>query len=162
MRSWIGDLRFWLWTSLGGAAILAVMAEAKVIDPERERRFREMCRRQLRPMSDRAIAYQLGAGFIPVRKPGKLPAETISEEYELEYGTDKVELHRDAIAEGTKVLIVDDLLATGGTAAASAKLVERLGGEIVGIVFLIELGFLNGRSKLAGYKVDTLINYNSE
>jgi len=105
------------------------------------------------------VAYQLGAGFVPVRKVGKLPAETVREEYELEYGTDSVEMHRDAIQPGQKVLIVDDLIATGGSAAATARLVERLGGEVVGIAFLIELAFLRGVEKLKGYDVFTVIEY---
>jgi adenine phosphoribosyltransferase len=103
------------------------------------------------------VAYQLGAGFVPVRKMGKLPAATVREEYELEYGTDAVEMHRDAIEPGQKVLIVDDLIATGGSAAATARLVETLGGEVVGIAFLIELEFLHGLDKLEGYDVFTLI-----
>jgi adenine phosphoribosyltransferase len=105
------------------------------------------------------VAYQLGAGFVPVRKVGKLPAETVREEYELEYGTDAVEMHRDAIGPGQRVLIVDDLIATGGSAAATARLVERLGGEVVGIAFLIELGFLKGVEKLKGYDVFTIIEF---
>lgn len=105
------------------------------------------------------LAYLLGTGFVPVRKPGKLPAETISYEYALEYGTDKLEIHKDSIKKGQKVLIVDDLLATGGTMYAAAKLVEKLGGEVVGLGFLIELEDLNGREKLAGYKVESLIKY---
>lgn len=109
-----------------------------------------------------AMAYKLGAAFVPARKPGKLPAETVRAEYQLEYGTDAVEIHRDAIRPGQRVLLVDDLLATGGTMAATASLVEQLGGDIVGIVFLIELSFLNGRQKLAGYPVVSLIQYESE
>jgi len=105
------------------------------------------------------IAYKLGAGFVPVRKKGKLPAETVREEYELEYGTDSVEMHCDAIQPGQKVLIVDDLIATGGSAAATARLVERLGGEVAGIAFLIELTFLNGVEKLKDYDVFTMIQY---
>lgn len=105
------------------------------------------------------IAYKLGAGFIPVRKVGKLPAQTIVEEYELEYGTDSVEMHRDAIEPGQKILIVDDLIATGGSAAATTRLVETLGGEVVGIAFLIELTFLKGVEKLKGYDVFTVIEY---
>lgn len=105
------------------------------------------------------LAYLLGTGFVPVRKPGKLPAETMSYEYALEYGTDKLEIHKDSIMPGQKVLIVDDLLATGGTMYAAAKLVEKLGGEVVGLGFLIELEDLNGREKLAGYKVESLIQY---
>ncbi len=106
-----------------------------------------------------ALAYKLGIGHVPIRKPGKLPAETISEEYELEYGTDKMEIHVDAIAEGEKVLLVDDLLATGGTASASCRLIEKLGGSVVGLAFLIELPFLNGRKKLEKYNVHALISY---
>lgn len=105
------------------------------------------------------IAYKLGCGFIPIRKPGKLPAETISQEYSLEYGTDKIEIHKDAIKKGDRVLIVDDLLATGGTAAAAAKLVSST-GELVGIYFLIELEDLKGREKLPeGVKVSSLVKY---
>jgi len=95
-----------------------------------------------------AAAIRLGAGFVPIRKPGKLPADTIAESYELEYGTDTVEIHSDAIAPGQKVLMLDDLLATGGTMSAACKLVKKLGGEIVSSGFVIELGFLNGRDKL--------------
>ena len=109
-----------------------------------------------------AVAYRMGVGFVPARKPGKLPAETVRAEYELEYGTDAIEIHRDAISKGQRVLIVDDLLATGGTAAAAAELVEKLGGEIVAFAFLIDLAFLKGRDKLAGYEVFSLIEYDSE
>ena len=104
------------------------------------------------------IAYQLGAGFVLIRKPGKLPAETISETYELEYGTDTIEMHEDAIEKGEKVLIFDDLLATGGTAKAACKLVEKAGGVVVGVAFVIELtGSLHGRDKLDGYNILSLI-----
>lgn len=103
------------------------------------------------------LAYEMGAGLALVRKPGKLPAETISAEYTLEYGTNALEMHRDAIQPGQKVLVVDDLLATGGTAQATCELVEMLGGEVVGVAFLIELTFLSGREKLSGYDVWTLI-----
>jgi adenine phosphoribosyltransferase len=104
------------------------------------------------------LAYNLGVGFVPVRKLGKLPAETIKVEYALEYGTNTLEIHRDAIAPGQRALIVDDLLATGGTAIATVELVRRLGGEVVGLGFLIELLFLNGRRYLADdYKIVTLI-----
>jgi adenine phosphoribosyltransferase len=103
------------------------------------------------------VAERLGAGFVPVRKPGKLPAETIGQSYELEYGTDGIEMHADAISPGEKVLMLDDLLATGGTMAAACRLVRRLGGEIVGVAFLIELCFLHGRDKLADYNVHALI-----
>jgi len=109
-----------------------------------------------------AVAYKMGVGFVPARKPGKLPAQTVSAEYELEYGTDALEIHKDAIGEGQRILIVDDLLATGGTAAATAKLVSGLGGDIVAITFLIDLAFLKGRDKLAGYEVFSLIEYDSE
>jgi adenine phosphoribosyltransferase len=105
------------------------------------------------------IAYKLGAGLVLVRKPGKLPGETLAYTYELEYGTDTLEIHKDAISEGENVLIVDDLLATGGTVQATAHMVEQLGGKIVGIGFLIELDFLHGREKLDGYSVKSLIHY---
>ena len=106
-----------------------------------------------------AIAHCLQCGFVPVRKPGKLPYDTISESYELEYGTDSLELHADAIKPGQKVLVCDDLLATGGTMEACCKMVERLKGDIVGISFLIELGFLNGRAKLSKYNIETIVTY---
>ena len=105
------------------------------------------------------VALALGASFVPIRKKGKLPHITLYEEYALEYGSATVEIHSDAISAGQRVLIVDDLLATGGTARAAAHLVERLGGEIASCVFVIELGFLNGRDILAGYDVQALINY---
>jgi adenine phosphoribosyltransferase len=105
------------------------------------------------------LAYRLGCGFVPARKPGKLPAQTIREEYTLEYGSNTLEIHQDSINKGDRVLIVDDLLATGGTALATAKLVEKLGGEVVAIEFLIELGFLNGREKLLKYPLHSLIIY---
>lgn len=105
------------------------------------------------------VAYELGAGFVPVRKPGKLPGETAHFEYELEYGTDCLEIHKDAIKPGMKVAVIDDLLATGGTIISTIKLVESLGGEVVHAGFLIELEFLNGRDKLDGYSVSSLIKY---
>ena len=108
------------------------------------------------------VAYALKAGFIPVRKPGKLPAATLQASYELEYGTDSLEIHVDAIKNGQNVLIVDDLLATGGTVEATVKLVERLGGNVVGCCFLIELDFLNAREKLEDYRIESLIHYDSE
>jgi len=107
------------------------------------------------------VAYQLGAGFIPVRKPKKLPAECVSVSYELEYGTDTLEMHKDAVGEGHNVLIVDDLLATGGTARAVVDLVESVGGTVAGLLFVVELDFLGGRSKFDGYDVRSLIRYNS-
>lgn len=106
------------------------------------------------------LAYVMNTGFVPVRKPGKLPAETIKYEYSLEYGFDSLEIHKDAIKPGQKVLIIDDLLATGGTMFAAAKLVEKLGGDVVGLGFLIELEDLNGRDKLSDYKVESLVKYN--
>lgn len=105
------------------------------------------------------LAYNLGKGFVPIRKKGKLPYKTISVEYQLEYGTDKLEMHIDAVAKGQKVVIVDDLLATGGTTESNIKLIEQLGGEVVGIVYFVELEFLNGRDKLAGYKVESIVKY---
>ncbi|MGI6538041.1 MAG: adenine phosphoribosyltransferase [Caldicoprobacterales bacterium] len=107
------------------------------------------------------VAYGLGTGFVLVRKPGKLPADTVSYEYELEYGTDILEIHKDAIQPGQRVVIVDDLLATGGTALAVAKLVEKLGGKVVGMVFAMELKFLNGRKTLEGYEVHSLIQFDN-
>jgi len=108
------------------------------------------------------VAAHLGAGFVPIRKPGKLPAETISQTYELEYGTDTIEIHADAIRSGQKVLMIDDLLATGGTMAAACELVRRLGGDIIGVAFVIELSFLAGRDKLAGCEVRSLIQVAGE
>jgi len=105
------------------------------------------------------VAYDLNAGFVPVRKPGKLPYQKIRESYELEYGTDTVEMHDDAIRPGEHVLVVDDLVATGGTALAAARMVESLGGTVAGFGFIIELTFLNGRKKLQGYEVESLIRY---
>lgn len=106
-----------------------------------------------------ALAYALGAGFVPVRKPNKLPAPCAEVSYELEYGTDTLQLHRDAVTPGTRVLIVDDLLATGGTAKAVTELVEQLGGTVVGTAFVVELTFLGGRQKLDGYDVFSLLQY---
>ena len=105
------------------------------------------------------VAYALGAGFIPVRKPGKLPAATHKATYDLEYGTDSLEIHRDAVEPGQRVLIVDDLIATGGTAKAVAELIEKMGGEIVGFAFVVELEFLKGRGKLQKYEVTSLLKY---
>ncbi len=106
-----------------------------------------------------ALAYRLGAGFVPIRKPNKLPAEKVKETYALEYGTDAVEMHMDAIQPGQRVLVCDDLLATGGTAGAAARLVQKLGGKVVGCGFAIELTFLNGRRKLDGLDVFSLLQY---
>jgi adenine phosphoribosyltransferase len=106
-----------------------------------------------------AVAYALGAGFACARKPGKLPWRTVAAEYDLEYGTDKLEVHEDAIAPGMNVLVHDDLLATGGTAAAKCELVERLGGKVVGVAFIIELTDLKGRDKLKPYDVFSLVRY---
>ncbi|MDR3611389.1 MAG: adenine phosphoribosyltransferase [Ignavibacteriaceae bacterium] len=108
------------------------------------------------------LAEKLNAGFVPARKPGKLPAAVTKQSYELEYGTDTIEIHKDAISKGDRVLLHDDLLATGGTAKAACELIEKLGGNLVQTLFIIELDFLNGREKLKNYKVDSLINYSSE
>ena len=105
------------------------------------------------------IAYQLGVGFVPVRKIGKLPYESIRVEYSLEYGTNVLEIHRDAVKPGDRVLVVDDLLATGGTVGATVDLIGRLGGEVVGVAFVVELTFLNGRDKLPGHEVFSLLKY---
>lgn len=106
-----------------------------------------------------SVAYELGVGFVPVRKPGKLPYETVSVEYALEYGTDKIEMHKDAIKKGQKVAIVDDLLATGGTVGAITKLVEEMGGEIISLNFVVELTDLKGREKLEKYDIQSLLKY---
>ena len=106
-----------------------------------------------------AVAQRIGAGFIPVRKPGKLPAKSLRETYKLEYGQDSLEIHEDAVEKGQRVLIVDDVLATGGTAAATMQLVKKLGGELHGLAFLIELLFLNGRARLAGEQVYSVLQY---
>jgi len=108
-----------------------------------------------------ALAYRLNAGFVPVRKPGKLPAETARLEYELEYGSNVLEIHKDAIQKGQRVLIVDDLLATGGTAAATVGLAKSLGGQVAGLAFVVELDFLKGREKLQGLDVFSLLHYAS-
>jgi len=111
-----------------------------------------------------ALAYTLGKGFVPIRKPGKLPGETISQEYKLEYGTDKIEIHKDAISKGMKVLIVDDLLATGGTALAAAALVEKLGGIVTGMAFIVNLPDIGGYKKLKdkGYKIYTQTEFEGD
>jgi adenine phosphoribosyltransferase len=106
-----------------------------------------------------ALAYRLNAGFVPVRKPGKLPAGTVKVSYDLEYGSNTLEIHKDAVQKGQRVLIVDDLLATGGTAAATAELASGLGAEIAGLAFVVELDFLKGREKLAKYNVFSLLHY---
>ena len=108
------------------------------------------------------LAYKLGVGFVPIRKPGKLPYKTISEEYEKEYGKDKIIIHADAIKKGDKVLLVDDLIATGGTCSAAVRLIEKLGGELVECAFLIDLPDLKGRDKLKGYKVFTMMAFEGE
>ncbi len=109
-----------------------------------------------------AMAYKMKLPFVPIRKKGKLPYKTISESYELEYGTDLIEIHEDAAGAGDKVLIVDDLLATGGTMEAAVKLIRKIGADVAGISFLIDLTFLNGREKLQGLEIDALISYDSE
>jgi adenine phosphoribosyltransferase len=105
------------------------------------------------------VAYSIGAGFVPVRKAGKLPWAVVREEYQLEYGRDKLEIHRDAIRPGERILVIDDVLATGGTAQATVRLVEALGGDVVGLGFLLEIGPLGGRSKLGGHRVESLALY---
>lgn len=105
------------------------------------------------------LAYAMGKGFVPVRKPGKLPAETLDYEYELEYGTDVLQMHRDGIRKGQKVLVVDDLLATGGTTLSTIRMIEELGGEVAGVLFLIELEFLEGRKLLEDYRVESVVTY---
>jgi adenine phosphoribosyltransferase len=109
-----------------------------------------------------AVAYKLGCGFVAARKPGKLPYLTVGAKYALEYGFDALEMHVDALKPGTRVLVHDDLLATGGTARAKIDLVEQLGAEVVGVAFVVELSFLNGRDKLYGHDIHSLIQYESE
>ena len=106
-----------------------------------------------------ALADRLRCGFVPARKPGKLPWKTVEATYDLEYGTDSLQIHADAISKGARVIVHDDVLATGGTARAKTELVEQLGGEVVGLLFVVELAFLNGRDKLTGYDVESLIQY---
>ncbi len=106
-----------------------------------------------------AVAHRIGAGFIPIRKPGKLPAKALKETYDLEYGKDALEIHEDAVERGQRILIVDDVLATGGTAAAAVQLVRKLGGELHGVAFLIELLLLNGKQKIAGENVHSVLQY---
>jgi len=108
------------------------------------------------------LAHELGVGFVPVRKRGKLPAAKMNEEYEKEYGIDAVEIHRDSIRKGENVMIVDDLLATAGTSVATAKLIEKTGGNIIGLLFLIELSFLNGRKKLSKYNIYSMVKYDKD
>jgi len=105
------------------------------------------------------VAYALGAGFVPVRKPGKLPAEKLQVNYELEYGTDSLEIHKDAVKPGQRALIVDDLIATGGTAKAVAEMTESMGAVVVGLAFMVELTFLNGRDKIGGYPIHSILKY---
>jgi adenine phosphoribosyltransferase len=105
------------------------------------------------------LAYTMKKGFVPIRKNGKLPYKTIRAEYQLEYGTDTLEMHEDAVKPGQRVVIIDDLLATGGTTLANIQLIEKLGGKVAGIVYFIELGFLNGREKLKGYDIHSLVTF---
>ena len=152
------DITPLLSNAAGLAAAVRMMA-----DPFRDKRIELVVGAESRGfIFGTAIAMELNCGFVPIRKPGKLPAATIEQEYELEYGTDKLEMHTDAVRPGQRVLIVDDLLATGGTMQACCAMVEKLAGEIVGISFLIELTFLKGRKKLKEYEIHTIINYDSE
>ncbi len=142
---------------LGDSAALDECVE-RLVEPYRDKGIEAVAAVESRGFIFGTVAAcRLGAGFVPIRKPGKLPAKTFSATYELEYGTDKIEIHADAIKAGAKVLMIDDLLATGGTMAAACDLVKRLGGDIVGVAFVIELCFLHGREKLAGYDLRSLI-----
>jgi adenine phosphoribosyltransferase len=147
---------------LAGATLLREAIE-QMAKPFRRRRVDLVAGAEARGfLFGPAIALALGVGFVPVRKPGKLPRATRRATYELEYGTDTLEMHRDAIPPGARVLLVDDLLATGGTMKACCRLVEEAGGTVVACVFLIELAFLNGRQQLAPYEVHSLVSYASE
>jgi adenine phosphoribosyltransferase len=142
---------------LGDSAALDECVE-RLVEPYRDKGIEAVAAVESRGFIFGTVAAcRLGAGFVPIRKPGKLPAKTFSATYELEYGTDKIEIHADAIEAGAKVLMIDDLLATGGTMAAACDLVKRIGGDIVGVAFVIELCFLHGREKLAGYDLRSLI-----
>jgi len=135
-------------------------AVCSIADAFREKGVTKVCAVEARGfIFGAAVACELGTGFIPIRKPGKLPAETCCCTYELEYGTDTIEMHSDAIEKGDRILMVDDLLATGGTMAAACKLVKDSGGEIAGIAFLVELAFLKGIDKLKDYRTVSLITY---
>lgn len=142
---------------LGDSAALDECVE-RLVEPYRDKGIDAVAAVESRGFIFGTVAAcRLGAGFVPIRKPGKLPAKTFSATYELEYGTDRIEIHADAIKASAKVLMIDDLLATGGTMAAACDLVKRLGGDIVGVAFVIELCFLHGREKLAGYDLRSLI-----
>jgi adenine phosphoribosyltransferase len=131
-----------------------------VIDPYRDRDIQKVVGIEARGfIFAPTVAYALGAGFVPVRKPGKLPADTHAATYELEYGTDTLEIHKDAVEPGERVLIVDDLIATGGTAQAVAQMIEKMGGTVVGLSFLVELDFLKGREKLPHWDVTSILRY---
>ncbi|MDX1683214.1 MAG: adenine phosphoribosyltransferase, partial [Phycisphaeraceae bacterium] len=148
---------------LGDPGALA-MAIERMANPYRGQPIDVVCGAESRGfIFGTAIAQALSVGFVPIRKPGKLPRETVSVEYELEYGTDTLEIHRDAVGDGTRVLLVDDLLATGGTMKACCDLIQQLGGDIVGLTVLIELTFLEGRSLLTGHEeVHAVIQYDGE
>ncbi len=168
LREFIREIPDFPRPGIGFKDITPLMADARALDAAVEQLA--ALARPLRPevviaaeargfLLGPAVARELGAGFVLARKPGKLPHETVSAEYDLEYGKDSLELHSDAVAEGARVLVHDDLLATGGTAKALCDLVELVGGEVVGCVFAVELTFLDGRSRLAGYDVEALIAY---
>lgn len=143
---------------LDGAALRHTVDQ--MCAPFRDKQIKAVCGIESRGfIFGTAVAHELHCGFIPIRKVGKLPYKTVSVEYELEYGTDHVEVHEDAISEGDKILIVDDLLATGGTMHAACQLVEKLGGVVQSCVLAVELDFLNGRDKLAGRSVMSLVHY---
>jgi adenine phosphoribosyltransferase len=147
-------------TPVLGNAIGLRMAVEAMCEPWRDERITQIaCMESRGFIFGTAMAHELGVGMVPVRKPGKLPWRTRRAEYTLEYGTDALEVHEDAVGPGDAVLVVDDLLATGGTAAATVQLVKGLGAGIVGVQFLIELSFLDGRARLAGERVESVITY---
>ena len=133
---------------------------ARLADPYREEKIDAVVGIESRGfIFGAAVAYELGVGFVPIRKPGKLPADTLSVSYALEYGEDTVEIHKDAIRDGGRVLLMDDVLATGGTMVAACELVEKTGGKIAGLAFLVELSFLDGREKLGGHSIHSVLTY---
>src|SRR6266511_250905 len=159
LKARIRDVQDFPTPGIGFKDIMPLLADAKALREVVDRMGEWAAPRRPQVVFGAALAYKLGCGFVPARRPGKLPLETISMEYALEYGSNVLELQADAIRGGASVLVHDDVLATGGTARAMAELVEQLGGKVVGFAFLIELTFLNARGQIPGYDVLSLIQY---